>query len=57
MIILFVQDRASLSLDKSTDALIVAVGKVATATVVLVQSSGAFLSPWRTEVARLANPP
>ena len=47
-------DRPNLSLDSGGDALIAAVAAAAPKTVALVAAPGAFLTPWRAEVAAAA---
>ena len=47
-------DRPNLSLDSGADALIAAVAAAAPKTVALVAAPGAFLTPWRAEVAAAA---
>ena len=46
--------RETLELDAECDAFISAVAKVSKKVVVLVQSPGAFLTPWRAEVSTIA---
>eukprot|EP00927_Polykrikos_kofoidii_P050219 TRINITY_DN44141_c0_g1_i1.p1 TRINITY_DN44141_c0_g1~~TRINITY_DN44141_c0_g1_i1.p1 ORF type:complete len:812 (-),score=142.10 TRINITY_DN44141_c0_g1_i1:294-2660(-) len=47
-------DRSSLSLDDGADDFVAAVAAQAKATVVLAQSPGPFLTPWRSEVDGIA---
>lgn len=48
------EDRASLDLDDNANEFISAVAKEAKSSVVVVQSPGAFLTPWRDEVHAIA---
>lgn len=48
------EDRASLDLDDNANEFISAVAKVAKSSVVIVQSPGAFLTPWRDDVQAIA---
>lgn len=48
------EDRASLDLDDNANKFISAVSKEAKSSVVIVQSPGAFLTPWRDDVQAIA---